>query len=94
MDISVNRNAFGRQLDSFETDLAIKGLNNNPLHAIFIRAPLVTAVDETAGVEVLAQLEDGKIVAVRQNHLLGTSFHPELTDDLRLHEYFIDMVRA
>lgn len=94
MDISVNRNAFGRQLDSFETDLAVKGLNNHPLHAVFIRAPLVTEVDEAAGVEILAQLDDGKIVAVRQNHLLGTAFHPELTNDLRLHEYFVDMVRV
>lgn len=95
MDITVNRNAFGRQVDSFETDLDVKGLNGaGPLHAVFIRAPLVTAVDETAGVEVLAQLADDKIVAVRQDHLLGTAFHPELTDDLRLHQYFVDMIRA
>lgn len=93
MDITVNRNAFGRQLDSFETDLDVEGLKGGPLHAVFIRAPLVTGTDEAAGVKTLAQLEDGGIVAVRQNHLLATAFHPELTDDPRLHEYFLDMVQ-
>jgi 5'-phosphate synthase pdxT subunit len=93
MDIVVNRNAFGRQLDSFETDLDIKGLDGGLFHAVFIRAPLVTAVDEEAGVEVLARLEDGGIVAVRQMHLLATAFHPELTGDARLHAYFLQMVQ-
>ncbi len=94
MDISVNRNAFGRQINSFETTLDIKGLNGGPLHAVFIRAPLVTAVDEAAGVQVLGQLSDGGIVAVRQGHLLATAFHPELTDDTRLHAYFVQMAVA
>lgn len=91
MDITVNRNAFGRQIDSFETDLTIKGLDS-PLHAVFIRAPVVTAVDEAAGAEVLGQLDSGEIVAVRQGKLLATAFHPELTDDTRLHALFVDMV--
>lgn len=94
MDIAVNRNAFGRQVDSFETELEIAGLDEKPFHAVFIRAPLVTAADESAGVQVLSRLEDGGIVAVRQGHLLATAFHPELTDDLRLHRYFVEMVRA
>lgn len=90
MDIQVNRNAFGRQIDSFETDIQIDGLTGDPFHAVFIRAPIVTQVDEP--VNILSQLEDGRIVAVQQNHLLATSFHPELTDDLRLHAYFCDIV--
>lgn len=93
MDITVNRNAFGRQIDSFETDLHIKGLDDGPFHAVFIRAPLVTAVDETAGVEVLSSLTDGGIVAVRQRHLMATSFHPELTQDDRLHRLFLSMIK-
>lgn len=93
LDARVNRNAFGSQLDSFETDLAIAGLPDpRPFHAVFIRAPLVEAVDEP--VQVLAQLPSGGIVAVQQEHLLGTAFHPELTDDLRIHQYFYDMVTA
>ena len=91
MDIEVNRNAFGRQIDSFETDIQIDGLAGEPFHAVFIRAPIVTQVDPS--VTVLSQLEDGRIVAVQQKHLLATSFHPELTDDLRLHTYFCDIVR-
>ncbi len=87
MDIKVNRNAFGRQIDSFEADLQIKPLGAVPFHAVFIRAPLVTEVD--ASVNVLAQLGDGRIVAVEQGHLLATAFHPELTGDSRLHQYFI-----
>lgn len=94
MDIQVNRNAFGRQVDSFETDLDIKGIGNEPLHAVFIRAPLVTGVTEKAGVEILSRLEDGGIVAVRQNHLLATAFHPELTGDSRMHQLFLDMVHS
>ena len=91
MDISVDRNAFGRQVDSFETDLEIVGLTGDSFHAVFIRAPVVRAVD--ADVAVLARLEDGRIVAVRQGHLLATAFHPELTDDLRLHSLFCAIVR-
>lgn len=91
MDIEVNRNAFGRQIDSFETNIKIDGLSGEPFHAVFIRAPIVTQVDPS--VTILSQLEDGRIVAVQQNHLLATSFHPELTDDLRLHTYFCDIVR-
>ncbi|MCQ3929669.1 MAG: pyridoxal 5'-phosphate synthase glutaminase subunit PdxT [Chloroflexi bacterium] len=94
MDIQVNRNAFGRQVDSFETDLDIKGIGNEPFHAVFIRAPLVTGVTEKAGVEILSRLEDGGIVAVRQNHLLATAFHPELTGDSRMHQLFLDMVHS
>lgn len=92
MDITVNRNAFGRQVDSFETDLTIAGIQDDdtPFHAVFIRAPLVTEVAE--GVKVLAKLADEKIVAVEQGHLLATAFHPELTDDNRIHAYFYDMV--
>lgn len=90
MDITVNRNAFGRQLDSFETDIAIKGLTGDPFHAVFIRAPLVTSVQDN--VNILAQLDAARIVAVQQKHLLATAFHPELTDDLRLHSYFCDIV--
>lgn len=89
MDIHVNRNAFGRQIDSFETELPIKGLDE-PFHAVFIRAPLVTAVEP--GVEVLASLGEGRIVAVEQGHLLATAFHPELTGDSRLHGYFLNKV--
>lgn len=90
MDIQVNRNAFGRQLDSFETNLHITGLSEEPFHAVFIRAPLVTHTDKA--VTILSRLEDGGVVAVQQNHLLATAFHPELTNDLRLHRYFCDIV--
>lgn len=92
MDISVNRNAFGRQIDSFETDLTIKGMEDIPFHAVFIRAPIVTAVEADKGVEILCQLDDQTIVAVRQKHWLATAFHPELTQDNRLHAYFVQMV--
>jgi 5'-phosphate synthase pdxT subunit len=94
MDITVDRNAFGRQVDSFETDLSIAGIGDDPFHAIFIRAPVVTAVDENAGVQTLARLDDGRIVAVRQNSWLGTAFHPELTHDNRLHKLFMTMVNG
>jgi 5'-phosphate synthase pdxT subunit len=87
MDIVVNRNAFGRQVDSFETDLAVAELGPVPFHAVFIRAPLVTSVADH--VRVLARLEDGGIVAVRQAHWLATAFHPELTPDDRFHRYFL-----
>jgi 5'-phosphate synthase pdxT subunit len=97
MDISVERNAFGRQVDSFETDLFIQGLEETPrpFHAVFIRAPLIDHVGQ--GVEVLATLPEGngragaKIVAARQGHLLATSFHPELTADDRVHRYFLSL---
>jgi 5'-phosphate synthase pdxT subunit len=89
MDISVERNAFGRQVDSFETDLAIAGIEGQPVRAIFIRAPLI--LDTGPAVEVLAQLEDGRVVAAKQGHLIVTSFHPELTNDSRLHGYFVKM---
>ena len=91
MDITVDRNAFGRQIDSFETDLHIAGLAGEPFHAVFIRAPVVTAV--ASAVEVLARLDDGRIVAARQGRLLATAFHPELTDDLRLHSLFCAIVK-
>jgi pyridoxal 5'-phosphate synthase pdxT subunit len=89
MDISVKRNAFGRQRESFEADLDIVGVGEK-YTAVFIRAPYIESVGE--GVEVLAEV-DGKIVAARQGTLLGAAFHPELTDDLRFHAYFVDMVR-
>lgn len=92
MDISVARNAFGRQVDSFETDLEIAGIEGPPVRAVFIRAPLIDAIEP--GVEVMAALEDGRIVAARQGHLMVTSFHPELTDDDRLHRYFVEMTRG
>ncbi|MFP4321501.1 MAG: pyridoxal 5'-phosphate synthase glutaminase subunit PdxT [Anaerolineales bacterium] len=92
MDMTVNRNAFGRQAQSFETDLPIEGLAGDPFHAVFIRAPLVTAVREDA--RAIAQLDPERIVAVRQGHWLATAFHPELTPDNRLHELFLEMVRA
>ena len=92
LDVVVRRNAFGSQLDSFETDLDVPALGAPPVHAVFIRAPLVEEVG--AGVETLAQLADGRVVAVRRAQLLGTSFHPEVTGELRFHELFLDTVRA
>ncbi|HPU04532.1 MAG TPA: pyridoxal 5'-phosphate synthase glutaminase subunit PdxT [Rhodoglobus sp.] len=92
LDIVVRRNAFGSQLDSFETDLDIPVLGETPMHAVFIRAPVVESV--ALGVTVLAALADGRVVAVEQDSLLGTSFHPEMTGDTRFHEYFLDKVRA
>jgi len=86
MDLTVQRNAFGRQLDSFEVELAFRGLDR-PIHAVFIRAPLVERVGPQA--EVLATLPDGRVVAARQGNLLATAFHPELTPDTRLHALFI-----
>ena len=91
MDISVERNAFGRQLDSFEADLDVKDLGGPPYHAVFIRAPKITT---TGGdVKTIASLEDGTVVAVRQGNLLATSFHPELTPDDRFHRYFLSFGR-
>jgi len=88
LDITVRRNAFGSQVDSFETDLEFSGITNPPLHAVFIRAPWVESVGPA--VEVLAKLEHA--VAVRQGGLLATSFHPELTGDNRIHRFFIESV--
>ena len=89
MDISVRRNAFGRQVDSFEADLRIEGLTDGPFHAVFIRAPLIEEVRAPA--EAIATLEDGTVVAAREGNLLATSFHPELTGDTRLHALFLTM---
>jgi pyridoxal 5'-phosphate synthase pdxT subunit len=89
MDIEVKRNAFGRQVDSFETDLPVKELGDKPFHAVFIRAPLIAAVKPH--VRVLASLPDGIIVAAQQDRMMVTSFHPELTGDPRLHQYFLKM---
>lgn len=90
MDITVARNAFGRQKDSFECDLQVKGIEE-PVRAVFIRAPLIQEVGPE--VEVLSTYKD-EIVTARQQHLLVSSFHPELTDDYRLHQYFAEMVEA
>lgn len=92
MDIVVQRNAFGRQLQSFETDLPVPVLGEPPLRAIFIRAPAIRQVG--AGVSVLARLADGTVVAARQGNLLAIVFHPELTGDTRMHSYFLSMVQA
>jgi 5'-phosphate synthase pdxT subunit len=86
--MKVRRNAYGRQLDSFETSLEIPCLGNEPFPAVFIRAPLIEAVG--SGVEVLARYRDGVVLARQGNLLVGT-FHPELTGDLRLHCYFLEM---
>lgn len=90
MDITVARNAFGRQRESFETDLPVKGIDET-VRAVFIRAPLILEVGP--GVEVLSTYKD-EIVTARQGHLLAASYHPELTDDYRLHQYFVEMVRS
>jgi len=90
MDVTVRRNAFGRQVDSFEADLAVPALGERPFHAVFIRAPWIERAGDS--VEVLARLEDGTIVAARQGNLLATAFHPELTDDERFHRYFLRLV--
>ncbi len=89
MNIEVRRNAFGRQVDSFEADLPVPVLGQPVFHAIFIRAPRIEYTDPD--VEVLARLDDGTVVAARQRNLLVTAFHPELTDDPRFHEYFLTL---
>jgi 5'-phosphate synthase pdxT subunit len=91
MDLTVQRNAFGRQIDSFETELDFLGLDK-PIHAVFIRAPLVERVGPEA--EALATLPDGRVVAARQGRLLATAFHPELTPDTSLHGWFIEQCAA
>jgi 5'-phosphate synthase pdxT subunit len=90
LDVTVRRNAFGRQVDSFEEDLDFAGLDDGPLRAVFIRAPWVEEAGD--GVEVLARAA-GRIVAVRQGPLLATSFHPEVTGDARVHELFVDIIK-
>jgi 5'-phosphate synthase pdxT subunit len=95
MEITVERNAFGRQVDSFETELEVPALEDiqpgaGPYHAVFIRAPLIESVGEPA--QVIARIPDGRIVAARQGKLLATSFHPELTPDTRFHRYFLSLV--
>ncbi len=90
MDITVRRNAFGRQVESFETELDVPVLGGKPFPAVFIRAPLMEKVN--GSVEVLARLADGTVVAARQGNLVALAFHPELTDDLRFHRYFLDIV--
>ncbi|RLQ00618.1 pyridoxal 5'-phosphate synthase glutaminase subunit PdxT [Micromonospora sp. BL1] len=96
VDMTVRRNAFGRQVDSFEAPVALSGVDGGPFHAVFIRAPWVERVGPD--VEVLGRVTEGpaadRIVAVRQGNLLATSFHPELTGDLRLHRHFVELVRA
>lgn len=95
LDITVRRNAFGRQVDSFETDLTFAGIEGEKMRAVFIRAPWVERIGN--GVEVLAEVPDGpatgRIVAVRQGAVMATSFHPEVTGDRRVHELFVDLVR-
>ena len=88
IDVTVRRNAFGRQVDSFEADLAVTGLDEPPFHAVFIRAPFIEATGD--GVDVLASI-DGHAVLARQGTVLVSSFHPELTGDLRLHQLFLDL---
>ncbi|MFC2003408.1 pyridoxal 5'-phosphate synthase glutaminase subunit PdxT [Chloroflexota bacterium] len=89
LDVRVRRNAFGRQKDSFETDLIIPALGDKPFTGVFIRAPIIERVSD--GVEILARLSDSSIVAVRQGNKVASAFHPELTDDLRFHQYFLDI---
>lgn len=92
MNISVSRNAFGRQVDSFEIDLEIDGIPGLPFRCVFIRAPAVNSIEDN--VQILASLGEDNPVAVKQNNMLATSFHPELTDDTRVHELFVNIVKA
>lgn len=96
IDVTVRRNAFGRQVESFEEPVEIAGVDGGPVLAVFIRAPWVEKVGERAVAlgRIVAGPAAGKIVAIRQQHLLATSFHPELTGDARVHKYFVEMVRA
>jgi 5'-phosphate synthase pdxT subunit len=89
LDVTVERNAFGRQLDSFEAELAVPVLGDRPVHAVFIRAPIIERTGP--GVDVLARLEDGRIVAVRERNVLATSFHPELAGETRFHRLLATM---
>jgi 5'-phosphate synthase pdxT subunit len=90
LDITIQRNAYGRQMDSHEADVDIPTLGSEPLHGVFIRAPVVAETGE--GVEVLARDEDGRPIAVRQGQVLATAFHPELTDDRRMHRLLLEMI--
>ena len=97
LDITVRRNAFGRQVESFETDVDLDGIGGGPMHAVFIRAPWVESIAN--GIEVLGAvvppgIAESKIIAVRHQNVLATSFHPEVTNDLRIHRYFVDLVCA
>jgi 5'-phosphate synthase pdxT subunit len=92
MDIVVSRNAFGRQVDSFEEDIKVRDIDGPPFRAVFIRAPVVNRLGQD--VKVLAELNDGRAVAVRQGHMLATAFHPELTEDDRLHRMFVKIVEG
>jgi len=96
LDVTVRRNAFGRQVDSFEATVMIDGIDGPPFHAVFIRAPWVESVGDD--VQVMGRVTQGpaagRIVAVRQGNLLATAFHPELTGDLRVHRFFVEMARA
>jgi 5'-phosphate synthase pdxT subunit len=92
LDVVVRRNAFGAQIDSFETDLVVPEWGGDPVHAVFIRAPLVASVGPSA--RALATLADGRVVAVTQGNLLGTSFHPEVTGETRFHARLLEVVRA
>lgn len=92
MDIKVTRNAFGSQVDSFEIDLDIPALGQQPFHAVFIRAPVIHGFDSE--VELLAQLSNGTAVAVKQGNLVATAFHPELTEDIRFHQYFLNIAAS
>lgn len=90
VDMTVQRNGFGRQIDSFEVDLPITGIEGGPMHAVFIRAPRI--LETGPDVEPLATLDDGSIVAVRQGNVLATAFHPELTPDTRMHALLLEMI--
>lgn len=90
MDAKVRRNAFGSQVDSFEVDLETPLVGEQPFHAVFIRAPIIE--EARPGVRILSRLGDGTIVAIRQNRLLACAFHPEFTNDLRFHSYFLDII--
>lgn len=90
LDISVRRNAFGNQLESFETQLAFEGISGSKIDAAFIRAPIVERVGEN--VQILSKLDDGRVVAVRNETMLGISFHPEISGEKRVHEYFVGMI--
>jgi 5'-phosphate synthase pdxT subunit len=90
MDITVRRNAFGRQVDSFETEIVIPALGKAPFPAVFIRAPVIEQCAK--GVEIMARLKDGRIVAAREEKMLVAAFHPELTGDPRFHQYFLDII--
>jgi 5'-phosphate synthase pdxT subunit len=90
MDMKIRRNAFGSQIDSFEVDLEIPSVGEEPFHAVFIRAPIVK--EAKPDVKILSCLPDSTIVAARQNRLLACAFHPEFTNDLRFHSYFLNMI--